>query len=129
MVFGKIVRIPSNELLPPEDNLSNCDDYLINLVTQLHAIQTNARENIIEAKIKSKKHYDKKINPQTFKPGDYVFLLKGPKSGKFGDQYIGPYEVLEILNRNNIKIRIQKNSRTMHPNRLRISHIKPASNN
>jgi len=50
----------------------------------LHSIQTNARENVIEAKEKSKKHYDKKINPQIFKPGGQVFLLKGPKLGKFG---------------------------------------------
>ena len=83
------------------------------------------RENVIEAKVKSKKHYDKKINPQTFKPGDHVFLLKGPKPGKFGDQYTGPHEVLEILNKNNVKIKIKKNSRIVHPNRLRISHIKP----
>jgi len=77
---------------------------------------------------KSKKYYDKKINPQTFKPGDQVFLLKGPKPGKFGDQYTEPHEVLEILNRNNVRIKIKKNSRVVHPNRLRISHIKPASN-
>ncbi|KYN28044.1 hypothetical protein ALC57_02544, partial [Trachymyrmex cornetzi] len=31
--------------------------------------------NVVEAKVKSKKHYDKKINPQKFKPGDHVFLL------------------------------------------------------
>jgi len=37
--------------------------------------------------------------------------LKGSKPSKFGDQYTGPYEILEILNRNNIKIRIKKNSR------------------
>jgi len=36
-----------------------------------------ARENIVEAKIKSKKHYDKKINPQTFKPGGLRVLIKG----------------------------------------------------
>jgi len=129
LVFGKIARIPSNEPLAPDDKLSNYNDYLINLVTQLHSIQANARENVIEAKEKSKKHYDKKINPQTFKPGDQVFLLKGPKPGKFGDQYTGPHEILEILNRNNIKIRIKKNSRIVHPNRLRISHINPARNN
>jgi len=95
LVFGKIVKIPSNKLLPPKDKLSNYNDYLINLVTQLHAIQTNARENIVEAKIKSKKRYDKKINSQTCKPGDYVFLLKellirGSKPGKFRDQYEDP---------------------------------------
>lgn len=127
LVFGKIARIPSNELLPPEDKLASYKDYLINLVTQLHAIQNNARENVVTAKTKSKKYYDKKINPQIFKPGDLVFLLKGPKPGKFGDQYTGPHEVLEILTKNNIRIRIKKNSRIVHPNRLRISHIK--SNN
>jgi len=37
-------------------------------------------------------------------------LLKGPKPGKFGNQYTGPHKVLEILNRNNIEIRIKKNS-------------------
>jgi len=79
----------------------------------------------MEAKVKSKKHYDKKINPQKFKPGDHVFLLKGPK---LGDQYTRPHEVLEILNRNNVKIKIKKNSR-IRPNRLQISHIRPVHNN
>ncbi|KYN30362.1 hypothetical protein ALC56_15338, partial [Trachymyrmex septentrionalis] len=34
-----------------------------------------------------KKHYDKKINLQKFKPGDHVFLLKVPRPGKFEDEY------------------------------------------
>jgi len=96
-MFSKIARIPSNELLGPKDNLASCNEYLINLVT-LHIIQGNAHKNIVEAKIKSKKHYDKKINPQLFKPNDHVLLLKGPKPGKFENQYTGSYEVLEILN-------------------------------
>ena len=78
LIFGKIDRIPSNEPLAPNDKLSNYNDYFINLVTQFHSIQTNARENVIKAKEKSKKHYDKKINPQIFKPGDQIFLLNGP---------------------------------------------------
>ncbi|KYN33838.1 hypothetical protein ALC56_11810 [Trachymyrmex septentrionalis] len=72
LVFGKIVRILSNELLGPEDKLANYNDYLINLVTQLHVMQKNARENVVEAKIKSKKHYDKKINPQ--QNGKYLYI-------------------------------------------------------
>ena len=128
LVFGKIARIPSNEPIASNDKLENYNEYLINLVTQLHIIQGNARENVVSAKIKSKKYYDRKINPQTFKPGDHVFLLRGPKPGKFGDQYTGPHEILEILNRNNVRIRIKKNSRIVHPNRLRISHIKISSN-
>jgi len=74
LVFGKIAKVPSNELLSPEDKLANYDEYLINLVTQLHTIQMNARENVVETKIKSKKYYDKKINPRTFKP--LVFIKR-----------------------------------------------------
>jgi len=55
LVFGKIARIPSNELLAPENKLASYDDYLINLVTQLHAIQTNVRKNVVKVKFKSKK--------------------------------------------------------------------------
>jgi len=44
-------------MLGTEDKLANYDEYLINLVTQLHTIQRNARENIVAAKIKSKKYY------------------------------------------------------------------------
>jgi len=47
------------------------------------------------AKIKSKNHYDKKIIPQTFKLGDYMFLLKESKPGKFGDQYTGSIRNIE----------------------------------
>ncbi|KAL0128587.1 hypothetical protein PUN28_003742 [Cardiocondyla obscurior] len=101
LVFGKIARVPTDEPLGPEEKLASYDDYLIGLVTQLHNLQTNAFKNVTEAKEKSKKLYDRKINPKTFKPGDYVFLLKGPKPGKFGNQYTGPHEVLEILNKNN----------------------------
>lgn len=31
LVFGKIVKIPSNEILAPDDKLANYDEYLINL--------------------------------------------------------------------------------------------------
>ena len=52
LIFGKIARIPSNEILAPDDKLATYDEYLINLVTQLHSIQKNARETVVEAKIK-----------------------------------------------------------------------------
>jgi len=76
----------------------------------------------------NQKNTTKKINPRTFKSRDHVFLLKGSKPDKFRDQYTGPHEVLEILNKNNIKIRIKKNSRIVQSNRLQNSYIKPVLN-
>ena len=42
-----------------------------------------ARDNLIAVKEKSQFYYDKKINRQSFKIGDYVFLLEGGELKKF----------------------------------------------
>ena len=55
--------------------------------------------------------------------GDYVFLLKGPKPGKFGDHYTGPHKILEVINKNNVKIQFKGSRKIVHANRLRVSHI------
>ena len=101
------------------------DNYLINLITKLRDIQCSERKNLINAKIKSKNYYDQKINPQDFKIGDNVYLLNGPKSKKFGDQYSGQYEVLKILGKGSIKILIQNKPKIIHINRFRLSYISP----
>ena len=67
-------------------------------------MRTQARENLITAKEKSKLYYDKKINPLKVKIGDNVFLLKGGKIKKLDSHYIGPYEILEVLGKGNVKI-------------------------
>jgi len=72
LVFGKIARIPSNEPLGPKDKLLSYDEYLINFVTQLHTIQTNARENVVEAKVKSKKYT--MIKKLTLKPSNLEIM-------------------------------------------------------
>ena len=79
LVFGKLAREPSSEPLSQQEKLQTYDDYLINFVTQLHEMRTQARENLISAKEKSKIYYDKKISPLEVKIGDNVFLSKGGK--------------------------------------------------
>ena len=59
LVFGKLAREPSSEPLSQE-KLQTYDDYLINFVTQLNEMRTQARENLIYAQEKSKIYYDKK---------------------------------------------------------------------
>ena len=66
------------------------------------------------------------MNTQQFDIGNYVFLQQGMKQGKFGDHYTGPYKVLEIFDNGNIKIKIGRATRIVHPNRLRYSHIQPS---
>ena len=96
---------------------------MTNLVARLNGIRSIVYENLVSSKFKSTKYYDKRINSQTFKVGDYVFLLKGPNLNKFVNHYSGPHKILEIINSTNVRISMQKTSKVVHCNRLRISYI------
>ena len=96
LAFGELAREPSSKALSQQEKLQTCDDYLINFVIKLHEMPTQARENLISAKEKSKIYYDEKINPLEVKIGENVFLLKGDKIKEPDNYYTGPYEVLEV---------------------------------
>ena len=98
--------------------------YLTKLITKLHEMRRIERQNLIAAKEKSKEYQDRKINPQNFKIGDNVFLLDGGELKKFENQYSGPYEVLEILGKRNIKISVKNEPRIFNINRLRSGFTK-----
>uniref|UniRef100_A0ABD2W0M5 CCHC-type domain-containing protein n=1 Tax=Trichogramma kaykai TaxID=54128 RepID=A0ABD2W0M5_9HYME len=56
--------------------------------------------------------------------GDYVFLQKNAKKGKFDDDYTGPHEILEVIGDTNLKIKINdKIQKIVHCNRVKHSHI------
>ena len=104
VVFGKLARLPSSDPLREVDVLSTYKGYIIDLVKKLNGIRTLVYDNLVESKEKSKKYYDRAINPPNFHIGDNVFLFKVLKPKKFGDHCSGPHKILEIINKNNIKI-------------------------
>ena len=65
----------------------------------------------------------KKINPLEVKIGDNVFLLNGGKIKKLYNHYTGPYEILEVLGKGNVKISYKGKSTVVHINRLKRSHV------
>ena len=109
--------------LSQQEKLQTYDDYLITFVTQLHEMRIQARENLISAKEKSKIYYDKKINPLEIKIGDNVFLLKGGKIKKLENHNTGPYEILEVLGKGNVKISYKGKPTVVNINRLKRSHV------
>ena len=123
LVLGKLAHEPSSEPLSQNEKLQTYDDYLINFVTQLHEMRTQARENLIKAKEKSRMYHDRKINPLEIKIGDNVFLLKGGKIKKLDNQYTEPHEVLDVLGKGNVKINIKGKPTVVHVNRIKRSHI------
>jgi len=72
-------------------------------------------------------YYDRNVNPQEFKVGTNVWLLRGPEPKKLENRYEGPYKVIESINNvGNVRIKINnKKNKVVHANRLRTSHINP----
>ena len=82
-------------------------------------MRTQARKNLNSAKEKSKLYYDEKINPLEVKIGDNVFLFKGGKIKKLDSYYTGPYEILEVSGKGNVKISYKGKPTVVHINRLK----------
>ena len=124
LVFGKLARLPSDDPSSELEKMETYDMYMTKLVTKLHEMRGITRQNLIAAKEKSKGYYDRKINPQNFKVGDSVFSLEGGELRKFENQYSGPYEVLEILGKGNIKIAVENKPEIVNINKLRAGFTK-----
>lgn len=120
LVFGKAARVPSSETDDVNERNESYAEYLTILFNRIKDAQQNAREHLIAAKIRSKMYYDRKLCTRKFKVDDNIYLLKEPQKGKLGDQYTGPYRILEILGNHNVKIAISAHkSRIVHQDKLK----------
>ena len=88
------------------EDYSTYDIYIIKLIARLHEIRAISRNNLIAAKEKSKKYYDRKISPQNLNVDEEAFLLSAPKPKKLENQYSGSYKIFEVLGKESINIAI-----------------------
>ena len=123
LVFGEDPRIPS-EFETGEVSITY-NEYLDNLLFKIYEAQANARENILQAKLRYKYYYDKKSNPETYEIGEHVYLLKEPRTSKLDDHYEGPYKITNVFNDHNVEIAITQNKRKIvHKNKLKLAHLR-----
>ncbi|KAL6440856.1 hypothetical protein ACFW04_003346 [Cataglyphis niger] len=122
LVFGKVAKVPSSEPDTTHEVNESYAKYLTELFNKIKNAQMIAHENLINAKKRSKLYYDRKLNSRKFKIGSSVYLLKEPSKSKLGDQYTGPYRVIEVLKNNNVKIAISRHkTRIVHADKLKFS--------
>ncbi|GAB1865913.1 Gypsy retrotransposon integrase-like protein 1 [Camponotus japonicus] len=120
LVFGKSARVPTSDPAIADLTNESYAEYLTTLFNKIKDAQATARENLISAKEESKKYYDRKARARNFKVGDNVYLLKEPMKGKLGDQYVGPYRILETLKNYNVKLAISATkTRVVHADKLK----------
>lgn len=124
LLFGKPARIPSN-ISEEDGQTENYSDYMVDFISKLDKIHEIAFHHLQEAKLNSKRLYDRDINPLTLKIGQFVYVEKEPKKGKLDQAYTGPYEVVDITAKGNIYLETEDGHRFMkHPNKLK-PHVEP----
>ena len=129
LIFGHLIRLPSEDPIREYEKLTTYKDYLINLVKKLHDIRVIAHENLIDAKVKSKKYYDQKLHVKEFKVGDKVSLLFGKKPNKLDNPYTGPFQIIKKLKNNNFTIMNIKTKKTDSVNSKRLKpYFEPDKN-
>lgn len=102
VVFGRTCRTP--ERLPNEYELETYHSYLKNLIDRLREIKDIARNNLINAKRKYKKDYDKTAKPQNLTVGMKVYVKKEARKGKLDAFFNGTFTVKEIHYNNDVLI-------------------------
>ena len=120
LLFGKKARFPSESLTLKEKTYF---EYVSDMISRLSEIQEFAYKHLIDAKERNKRYYDRKLRPNELKIGDFVFLQINSNRKKMDDIYRGPFEVLDILNNHNVKIRYKRGYKVVHSDKLRLSHI------
>lgn len=120
LIFGKEASIPikvsTNTNLP----VYNYDDYYCYIKSVLHNMQNMAKSCLEKAKEKNKKYYDRNAKGLEIEEGDLI-LLENIRKGhgqKLQPLRQGPYEVIEVLSDENVKIMINGKPRIVHKNRL-----------
>jgi len=125
LVFGRTARVPVSSQLADDNDEDSYPEYATALFKRIFDAQASAPENLKQAKIRSKRYYDRRTNPQAFKH-NYVYLLKEPSKSKCDEQYIGSFQILETLDNNNVRLEISdKRTKLVHGDKIRICKARP----
>ena len=109
------------ELESPRVEFANAEHNKESLCLNLDLLeekQEQALKRVEEYQRKTARYYDRKVKPNSFKPGDLVLkkLLparKDPTHGKLGPNWEGPYIVSRVIRRGNYELQTEER-KTLH---------------
>ena len=124
LLYGRTVRGPMHllkELWTKESHseVRNTYQYVVDLKNRMAETCKLARENLESSQSIYKHHYDKKTRNRTFKVGTKVLLLLPTDHNKLLMEWQGPFEVTEIINEMDYKVRVRNKVKIYHANLLK----------
>ncbi|KAL1480838.1 hypothetical protein MTO96_050709 [Rhipicephalus appendiculatus] len=129
LMHGYVPRVPGQILLNDvEEDLNE-----VSRIAQLAKKREQAKENLEQSQRAAKSRYDAKRKEPNFQLVDTVYCTLGSRSSTLDPSCEGPFEVMELLGGNTVKIaRIQnrrhrKKERVVNVEQLRIHLVQNAS--
>jgi hypothetical protein len=93
--------------------------FVLELKQRLEETCKVARESLEESQQSYKHHYDKSSRPRSLKVGDKVLVLLPTSNNKMMLQCKGPYEVVEVVNKMDYRVKVENRIATYHINLLK----------
>jgi len=121
LLYGKELNIPVNLKSNPEPRY-NYDDYLYDLKQRMQESHKIARERLVKKKIKSKANYDNNAHSEELHVKESILLRDNTQKNKLTPLWKGPYEILEVLDTENIVIQRGRRKVTVHKNDVKKYH-------
>ncbi len=122
LVFASEANTPINATDQKLRPVYNYDDYYCNFKSVLHNMHIIfiAKNSLEEAKEVNKSDYDRKSKSFNIEEGDLVLLENIPKGKgqKLQPLREGPFEVIEVISNENVKILVKAKPKLVHKNRL-----------
>ena len=87
---------------------------MLELCNRLEETCKIARDSLYDAQSVYKHHYDKSTRQRRLKKRDKVLLLLPTTHNKLMLQWKGPYEVVEVVNRMDYKVKVDDRVGTYH---------------
>ena len=107
--------------LSGEYAVENYPGYARYLTQHLKEIRQVVRKNLVDAKYRSKRYYDKRAHPQNIRVGDAIYLKKMARKNKLEHFYDKGYTVVDVIDKNNV-VTTKLNERTeiVHKDRVKL---------
>ncbi|XP_074657113.1 uncharacterized protein LOC141910281 [Tubulanus polymorphus] len=101
-MHGREPVLPADVALEVQSKLVSSDrEYLEHIVESIHTALRIALDNLERSQRRMKEKYDKKSNPRSYNPGDYVWIfsphLKKDVMRKFAHKFHGPFVILSKM--------------------------------
>lgn len=119
LLYGRKLMVPGT-FIRLEEPRYNYDDYVHELKQRLQASHEIARNKLIQQKHKTKDGYDKNQNSIVINIGDKVLLQDKARKGKLSVKWLGPYEVKDLNENENITIQKERKLVKIHKNLVKL---------